>query len=61
MITSGENGIAENLADNSYYLEITKRLQVIDKELIRLIEAKKRYEIELEEIMKELTKNNKPK
>jgi len=47
----------EDLEHNSYCKEIAERLQLIDKEIIRLIRAKKRYEQELEKL--EAEQNNK--
>lgn len=47
--------------DNLDFKEIQMRLQVIDKEIIRLIEAKKRYEIELQKMMDEAHNENQSK
>lgn len=41
------NGKHDELIKNQQYSEIVKRINVIDRELIRLIDAKKRYEAEL--------------
>lgn len=48
----------EELNPDSYIKELDLRLQLIDKEIVRLIEAKKRYEQELEKLKTELNQKS---
>jgi hypothetical protein len=55
--TTIDSALHEELMNNKHYHEIIKRIQLIDKELIRLIDAKRRYEEELDGLIKEIYYN----
>ena len=56
--TTIDSALHEQLMNNMQYQEIHDRLQMIDKELIRLIDAKRRYEEELDKLISEMHFND---